>query len=134
MTSLEGVLETSLYHGASESAAVERFYTELLGLRVVSRWPGGIALRIGGGVLLLFDRETLAERPGPIAEHGSSGPGHVCLLAPDRPGYEEWRDRLSAAGIEITHEHDWDGGRRSLYFADPAGNLVEIADGDLWPK
>ena len=37
-------------------------------------------------------------------------------------------------GVEITHEHDWDGGLRSLYFTDPAGNLLEIADGDLWPR
>ena len=65
---------------------------------------------------------------------------------PDRPGTRlparrrsgssttGWRERLGAAGVEITHEHDWEGGRRSLYFHDPAGNLLEIADGDLWPR
>ena len=132
--SFGGVLETSLYHGASETAAVERFYIGLLGLRVVSRWPGGIALRAGDGVLLLFERETLAERPGPIAAHGTTGPGHACLIAADPGAYESWRQRLPGAGVEITHEHDWEGGRRSLYFNDPAGNLLEIADGDLWPR
>jgi catechol 2,3-dioxygenase-like lactoylglutathione lyase family enzyme len=130
---LAGVLETSLYHAASETAAIERFYGELLRLRVVSRWPGGIALRAGGSVLLLFERETLAERPGPIADHGTTGPGHACLLAADPAAYESWRERLLGAGVEITHEHEWEGGRRSLYFNDPAGNLLEIADGDLWP-
>ena len=129
-----GILETSLYHAGSQADEVERFYVELLGLRPVSRWPGGIALRVGAAVLLLFDRELLAEREGPISEHGSNGPGHACLLAPDGASYEAWRERLSAGGVEITHEHDWAGGRRSLYFRDPAGNLLEIADGDLWPS
>lgn len=130
---LDGILETSLYHAAAESSAIERFYVELLGLRVVSRWPGGIALRVGPGLLLLFEREAVAGRDGPIADHGSTGPGHTCLLARDDAGYESWRERLMAAGIEITHEHKWEGGRRSLYFKDPGGNLLEIADGDLWP-
>jgi catechol 2,3-dioxygenase-like lactoylglutathione lyase family enzyme len=129
---LGGVLETSLYHDAGEAAAVERFYTQDLGLRVVSRWPGGFALRAGAGVLLLFDRSVLAKRDGPIAAHGTVGPGHACLVAP-ADAYDGWRERLENAGVEVTHEHEWDGGRRSLYFTDPAGNLLEIASGDLWP-
>jgi catechol 2,3-dioxygenase-like lactoylglutathione lyase family enzyme len=128
-----GVLETSLYHDAAEGEAVQSFYAELLGLPVVSRWPGGFALRVGPGVLLLFERETVAERDGPIADHGSTGPGHACLLAPGDAAYEAWRERLAAAAIEITHEQEWASGRRSFYFKDPAGNLLEIADGDIWP-
>jgi catechol 2,3-dioxygenase-like lactoylglutathione lyase family enzyme len=130
----EGVLETSLYHDASETAAIERFYTEVLGLLAVSRWPGAIALRVGDGVLLLFERESLAERRGPIAAHGSAGPGHACLLVTDQTAYGDWRERVEAAGLQITHEHEWESGRRSFYFNDPAGNLLEVADGDLWPR
>ncbi|MDX6584142.1 MAG: hypothetical protein QOI10_3326 [Solirubrobacterales bacterium] len=130
---LGGVLETSLYHDAAEAVAMERFYADVLGLRVVSRWPGGIALRAGPGVLLLFDRQAVAGRDGPIADHGSSGPGHACLLAAGDPAYDAWRERIAAAGVEITHEHEWTAGRRSFYFKDPAGNLIEIADGDIWP-
>jgi catechol 2,3-dioxygenase-like lactoylglutathione lyase family enzyme len=132
-TGLGGVLETCLYHDPDEGAAVERFYTEALGLRMVSRWPGGFALRAGPGVLLLFDRDVLAEREGPVSAHGTAGSGHACLLAADGE-YDAWRERLAAAGIEITHEHEWERGRRSLYFNDPAGNLLEIASGDLWPE
>ncbi len=130
---LAAVLETSLYHDAADADVIEGFYSELLGLPIVSRWPGGLALRLGPGLLLLFERETVAEREGPIADHGSRGPGHACLLAADRTAYEGWRDRVADAGIEVTHEHDWEGGRRSFYFKDPAGNLLEIADGDIWP-
>lgn len=129
---LSGVLETSLYHDAAVGPAVERFYGERLALPLVSRWPGGLAFRVGGGVLLLFERETTATREGPIADHGSAGPGHACLLATGAD-YEGWRERLAGAGVEITHEQEWRTGRRSFYFKDPAGNLLEIADGDIWP-
>lgn len=129
-----GMLETCLYHESAERAEIERFYTELLGLRLVARWPDGIALRVGDGVLLLFDRSLLAQRRSAISAHGSTGPGHACLLAPDRSAYEQWRQTLERHRVEITHEQDWDRGRRSFYFNDPAGNLLEIADADLWPR
>jgi catechol 2,3-dioxygenase-like lactoylglutathione lyase family enzyme len=130
---LGAVLETCLYHDAAEAAAVERFYAGALRLRPVARWPGGIAFRLGAGVLLLFDRELLSERDGPISAHGATGPGHACLMAGNGEGYEAWKRSLADAGIEITHEQEWAEGRRSFYFRDPAGNLLEIADGDLWP-
>jgi catechol 2,3-dioxygenase-like lactoylglutathione lyase family enzyme len=130
----DGVLETSLYHGAAEGQEVERFYAELLGLPLVSRWPGGLAFRVGPGVLLLFERETTATRDGPIADHGTTGAGHVCLVAADHEAYESWRERLAAAAVEITHDQEWQAGRRSFYFKDPAGNLLEVADGDIWPE
>jgi len=131
--SLSGVLETVLYCAPGERESVERFYSELLGLAEVSRFDDGTAFRLGGGVLLIFDLERLGRRQDPIAEHGSAGPGHTCLLA-RRPGeYGAWRDRIEAAGIEITHEHEWRDGMRSFYFRDPAGNLLEIASDDIWP-
>jgi catechol 2,3-dioxygenase-like lactoylglutathione lyase family enzyme len=129
-----GVLETSLYHDASDTEAIERFYSEVLGLDAVSRWPGGIAYRVGDAVLLLFEREGLAERDSPIAAHGTVGPGHACLVVDRKEPYEDWRARVAAAGIQITHEHEWGERYRSFYFNDPAGNLLEIADGDLWPR
>ncbi len=130
---LGGVLETCLYHDAGEAEAVERFYTQVLGLPVVSRWPGGIALRLGHGVVLLFARQALAEREGPISAHGTEGPGHLCLLVGGSEEYEAWKRHLRVAGVEVAHEHSWRDGVRTLYFADPAGNLLEIAEEDIWP-
>lgn len=130
---LEAVLETCLYHRSGEREAVERFYGEVLGLPRVASWPDGCAFRLGPGVILLFDRERLTERGGPVAEHGSRGPGHACLRTVPE-ALAGWKQRLRSAGVEITHEHEWDEGRRSIYFADPAGNLLEIAGGDLWPR
>ena len=130
---LAGVLETVLYHDTGGREAVERFYGDLLGLPAVAGWEDGVAFRTGTGVLLLFDRGRLAERQGPIADHGTSGPGHVCLRA-DAGEYERWREHLEAAGVEIVHDADWSGRGRSFYFKDPAGNLLEIADRDIWPQ
>ena len=130
--SFDAILETALYHG-SETPEVERFYGDLLGLSKVAAWDYGMAFRVGPGVLLLFDREKVAEHEGPIAAHGASGPGHACLLARDGD-YDAWKVRLEAEGVAITHEQDWPSGFRSFYFDDPAGNLIEIADGDLWPR
>jgi catechol 2,3-dioxygenase-like lactoylglutathione lyase family enzyme len=128
-----GVLETALYHGGGAREAIERFYGEVLGLPAVADWPDGIAFRVGGGVLLLFDRERLAQRDGPIADHGATGPGHVCLLVGESE-YDQWRERLEGAGVEIAHDAEWGTRGRSFYFKDPAGNLLEIADRDIWPQ
>lgn len=129
---LAGVLETVLYHDSAERQAVERFYRDVLGLPAVAGWEDGIAFRVGGGVLLLFDRGQLELRAGPISDHGTTGTGHACLRARVPDDLERWRAVLEAAGVEILHDHDW-GGPRSFYFKDPAGNLLEIADCDFWP-
>ena len=127
-----GVLETALYHAPDELEAMDRFYRELLGLPAVARWDDGLAFRVGVGVLLIFDRERLARRGGPIADHGTDGPNHVCLLAAGDT-YEQLRERIAAGGVEIAHDQQWPRGGRSFYFKDPAGNLLEVADRDIWP-
>jgi catechol 2,3-dioxygenase-like lactoylglutathione lyase family enzyme len=129
---LRSLLEVSLYHDAATGAAMAELYEEVLGLREVARWPDGRALRLGDAVVLLFERERLARREGPIADHGSTGPGHACFTVA-ASDYEAWKQRV-ADRVEVVHEHEWSGGRRSFYFRDPAGNLLEIADGDLWPS
>lgn len=128
---LRGVLETCLYHATHERERMEAFYGEVLGLDATARWPDGVAFRLGGGVVLIFDRDKLAEGEGPIKEHGTTGQGHACFLV-GRSAYEAWKERLAAAGVEVTHEQEWPSGRLSFYFKDPAGNLLEVADGDLW--
>ena len=130
---LVGVLETALYHDGGGREEVERFYGEVLGLPVIASWEDGIVFRVGDGVLLVFDRELLARRGGPIADHGTRGPGHACLRAGDGE-YERWREHLQGAGVEIVHDAQWGDSARSFYFKDPAGNLLEIADCDFWPR
>ena len=126
---LGGVLETVLYCTSENEEETRRFYREVLDLRSFSDESSGF--RVGRSVFLLFnrDRSSVQDWPPP---HGAEGPGHTCFLA--EPGeYEAWRARIEEAGVEIVNETEWKTGIRSFYFHDPAGNVVEIAESDLWP-
>ena len=127
---LERILETVLYYSSGQEDELARFYSEVLGLHAVGR--GGLTFRVGDGLLLLFDADlsSVQSRPPP---HGARGPIHTCFVA-RADDYEGWKQRLIDEGGSILQEIDWDNGVRSFYFRDPAGNVLEIADGDLWPE
>jgi catechol 2,3-dioxygenase-like lactoylglutathione lyase family enzyme len=123
------IYETVLY--ADDLAAVRDFYRDVLGLRSVGD-PGELAatFRLDDGGMLLFFAPRLSSQPGrPVPSHGTTGAGHVAFSVQK---LDDWRDRLRAAEIDIEQEVDWDGGR-SIYFRDPAGNSVELVEGDIWP-
>ena len=129
---LAGVLETVLYYAADQQDEMERFYENVLGLESLGLGRWSLAFRLGQGVVLLFDRERSAtqEEPPP---HGASGSIHAAFLA--APGeYGAWKERLADRGVTLIDEIGWDSGVRSCYFNDPAGNLLEIAERDLWPE
>ena len=125
---LAGVLETVLYCTTENEEATRRFYRDVLGLAPVRE--GSVAYRLGSGVFLLFNADESAVQDSPPA-HGAPGGVHVCFLA--APGeYDAWKARVAAA-TQITEEIEWAPGRRSFYFEDPAGNVLEIAEADMWP-
>jgi catechol 2,3-dioxygenase-like lactoylglutathione lyase family enzyme len=125
------VLETVLYVTDQERA--ERFYSGFLGFRLLDREPGrSLFYRAGDSVLLLFDAER-ALGPGKLPPHGARGPVHTCFVVPEA-AYADWKDHLRACGVALLQEVDWPRGGRSFYFPDPDGNLLEIADRDLWPR
>ena len=43
-----------------------------------------------------------------------------------------WREQLRQAAIPIEREVEWEEGGHSIYFRDPAGNLVELAPPTIW--
>lgn len=130
---LDGILETVLYYDENEEPEVERFYRDILGLRPIGRKAGQfLFFRIGHSVLLLFNPEaSLRQRSPP--PHGAPGPGHTCFVVPPE-AYERWKLYLARSGVPTGEEIEWPRGGRSFYFADPAGNQLEIADRDLWPE
>ena len=130
---LMGILETALSFDHEVADETLAFYRETLGLNEVASWREGTVFRLGPGVLLLFDRELLAENDSPVAQHGSSGIGHACFLAAPEH-YDSMRERLAEAGVEIEHDHEWSEEGCSFYFRDPAGNLLEVANADIWPS
>jgi len=123
-----GVYETVVYAPDLEAAAA--FYRDVLGLRQVD----DTAFRLDDdGILLLFDPAQSSQPGRLVPSHGPSGGSvHVAFSV---VSLDLWRERLAAAGVEIEHEHEWArGGARSLYVRDPAGNSVELVEGDLWPR
>lgn len=134
MVAPSGLLETVLY--ADNLAAARAFYEELLGLPVVTAEPGRhVFFRCGNQMLLVFNpTQTVipsADPRLPVPPHGAHGPGHACF----RAGAAEigmWRERLRSAGIPIEADFEWPRGGRSIYFRDPAGNSIEIAEPRIW--
>jgi catechol 2,3-dioxygenase-like lactoylglutathione lyase family enzyme len=127
-----GVYETVLY--ARDVEATARFYAGPLGLRALEASEGlGAVFRLDdGGVLLIFDPERASEPGRYVPAHGADGPGHIAFsVAPG--GLEAFAARLQAAGIEVEREITWGQGGRSLYVRDPAGNSVELIEGEAWP-
>lgn len=127
-TEILGVAEAVLYVDDLEEAT--RFYTEVLGLPLTASFGDASFLQTGrASTLIVFDRQSLAERTSVIPEHGTEGAGHVALAAP-KEQMEAWRERLAAHGVAIEHEQEWPQGTRSIYFRDPAGNSVELIEAD----
>jgi catechol 2,3-dioxygenase-like lactoylglutathione lyase family enzyme len=131
-TVLGRVYETVLY--AEDVAAAISFYADELELSLVEEPDeAGAAFRLAdGGMLLVFDPHA-SSRPGrPVPSHGAAGAGHVAFTV-EAGSLDEWESRLAARGIDLEQSVDWDGRGRSLYVRDPAGNSVELVDGDIWP-
>lgn len=128
---LLGVYETVLY--VPDVALASRFYAAALGLTPVTGLGGaGGAFRLAdGGMLLLFDPDQSAVPGRVVPSHGAHGPGHVAFAV--APGeLDAWVDRLERRGIEVEREMAWPAGGRSVYVRDPAGNSVELIDGEAW--
>lgn len=135
MVPLDGILETALYAGDLKAAA--EFYGGVLGLDEITRVAGRhVFFRCGPSVLLIFNPEATIQPPSPDAPlaapvHGATGPGHACFRVLP-PALDAWRGQLIARGVPIETEITWPNGARSLYFRDPAGNSLEIAEPKLW--
>jgi len=110
----------------SDLARAERFYTEVLGLSVVTHLGDQVLLDCGGQNLALFG---VTRPPMPPAERQARishplGKGHHAFRV-SRADFAAARERLAEAGVETARPIDW-GDHDCLYFLDPDGNLLEI--------
>lgn len=130
-----GILETVL--SATDLAAAEAFYHDVLGFEPFARSEGRhVFYRCGNQVFLIFNPNETSKPPAPgarlpVPPHGARGQGHVCF----RASAEEivaWRKHLQANGVAIEADFEWPDGGRSIYFRDPAGNCLEIAEPKIW--
>jgi catechol 2,3-dioxygenase-like lactoylglutathione lyase family enzyme len=66
-----------------------------------------------------------------VPPHGALGPGHICFRA-TAAELDAWVGRLAAKAVAIEADFEWPRGGRSIYFRDPAGNCLEIAEPRIW--
>lgn len=127
---ITGILETVLYVADLDRA--ERFYSDVMGLKQIGKESDRhVFFRVGTGVLLLFYAER-TRRSATLPPHGADGEIHVCFtVAPAE--YDTWKQRIQDRQVAIQKEITWPVGR-SFYFRDPDGNLLELADADIWPS
>ena len=127
---LSQLSEAAIY--ASDLEAAEQFYHGVLGLELISRMENrGMSFRCGATVLLVFDPARTKIPDAGVPTHGASGEGHIAFVI-NESEIDPWRARLAAAGVAVESEVEWPSGGRSIYFRDPAGNVVELAPPTLW--
>lgn len=131
---LDSVLEVAVY--VDDLDAAEVFCGGVLGLQRIARLDGRhVFFRCGGTIVLVFrTEETRKPAPTvgiPVPVHGSTGAGHICF-AVDGHLINDWRSRLEKADVDIEADFRWPNGARSVYFRDPGGNSVELAEPHLW--
>ncbi|MFO7663553.1 MAG: VOC family protein [Chloroflexota bacterium] len=123
------IFETIIY--ADDLDAAERFYGDIMGLELVSRFDVALAFRCENGVLLIFDPDKASQPGRDVPSHGTTGPGHLAFAAAVAD-LDAWREHLGHHDVSIEKEVNWEIGGTSIYFRDPAGNSVELAPPTLW--
>ena len=123
-------LESVLY--AEDLEAAKAFYADFLGLPVISFDPTrSLFLRCEGSVLIVFKASKTIIPDSGVPAHGTTGPGHLAFSATEDE-IETWRGRLGTEGVSLIEEIRWPRGAHSIYFKDPAGNILEFATRNLW--
>lgn len=122
-----GVVHFSI--AVSDLAASRRFYTEILGLKLVSDGSafGMVFLRAGA------DHVILARSDAPLArDAGDSRRAHHAFKV-DAERYDEAKAFLASKGVEVFEEEDRKKGvfvGRQFYIRDPDGTVIEFTEWD----
>jgi catechol 2,3-dioxygenase-like lactoylglutathione lyase family enzyme len=106
--------------------ASERFYSEVLGLPVVDRWPDREAVWVMAG-----ERTRIGLWKPQVGLFGSRGGVHVHFaMHIAEEDYEPAVERLRSLDLEV-EETAFEGAGRAAYVNDPDGNLVELWTWDV---
>jgi len=102
--------------------AIEAFYSDALGLRVLKREDDRVWLAAGSHARLGL------WLPGE-KEFGDEGGAHVHYAFSAEPGtLDALVERLQERSVAVRGPVEHPGGDRSIYFEDPEGNVVEVWD------
>ena len=109
-------------------AKAERFYVDILGLKVTKRWPSedgkserSVWLSVGAGEEFLALEACDADRP-PTPFRDPHGGLHLLALRIDVKDREAWERKLASKNVEIVHRTRW-----TLYVRDPEGNRLGLS-------
>lgn len=117
------IKETCLY--INDLARAKEFYHATLGLPVISYVEAKhLFLRVGESVLLLFNPDDSKNKTSPPPHYGGGKQHFAFEIRGDE--YLEWKQRIADKGIVIIDEITWPSGKKSFYFNDPEGNVLEI--------
>jgi catechol 2,3-dioxygenase-like lactoylglutathione lyase family enzyme len=127
------IVETSMY--SSDLEKMKEFYVDKLGLDFVSEQRGRhVFLKVDKNMLLIFNHEvTITEKE---TNHGAPTPPSMLHIAFEIESgeYENAKKLLVESNIQVEKEIVWENDikSRSIYFRDPAGNLVEFITKNYW--
>jgi catechol 2,3-dioxygenase-like lactoylglutathione lyase family enzyme len=125
------IKETCFY--SSKLSAIKHFYHEILGLPIIAEAENKlIFFRAGTSVLLCFNPEYSKHQKVP-PPHYAEGNLHFAFEV-EANLYEQSKIELEQKGISIEYEHLWPSGKKSAYFSDPDGNVLEIVPAGLWDR
>ena len=117
---ITGVVELTLQ--VRDLQALETFYTDAFGLRVLKREEDRVWLAAG-------KRSRLGLWLPGEKEFGDEGGAHVHYALGVEPGtLDAIVERLRARGVPVRGPVEHPGGDRSIYVEDPEGNVVEVWD------
>lgn len=127
---IQTITETAIY--VDDLDATERFYHNILGLRVIAKEAGRhVFFQAGASSVLLAFIADATLKGDQLPPHGARGPGHFALGI-EADTLDAWRKHLQDNGIAIEKEMQWPLGGKSLYFRDPAGNSAELVTPGVW--
>lgn len=127
---LTQIKETCLYVHDLEKA--KHFYHEKPSLPIISFVPGKhLFLRAGSSVLLIFNPDDSRTKKSP-PPHFGSGNQHFAFEVLDED-YNSTKEEILRKNIPILDEVTWESGKKSFYFNDPEGNVLEVVpDSGVW--
>lgn len=126
------IVETCIYY--SDLQSMKNFYVDILGLQLVQEEDGKfIFLQAGKSMLLVFNPDRTSKSNDNLPTHGAATPPASVHFAMEIESndYLRWKDLLAKNKIKM-EEVGWKSAK-SIYFRDPAGNLVELITPGEWP-
>jgi catechol-2,3-dioxygenase len=128
------IIETCIYYFDLEK--MKKFYVDILGLLPIEEERDKlIFLKAGKSMLLIFNPTRTSVDNNSLPTHGAMTPPSSIHFAMEikEEDYQDWKELLVMNSISIEKEVGWENEAKSLYFRDPAGNLVELITPGEWP-